>query len=1155
MKIRNSSRITAIVLALMMIVPLISVPTFALDASENFNKSAAAGELIWSADFEDADALSDVYSTTGSLAQLKDIGGEHGKVYYNDNKPATVYKDGNTYFAATTNTNKATVYGIKNVDISDGKLSGTFTANNKTYWLDSVAFGTNDFGDVVTAKQVNVPDGETAATLDVYPITAEVWDARCGFTNIAKENNVAVANKNIQPATEGGSLVFVADYYFSSDFNSSMDLRMNTQNKNVDWGRIDVSGTGLTLDLHGDIDTAANGGVITKNYTEVFAKGEWVTIAFALTPTTGDVFAYVNGDLAAYGNIGNRTFADEITGGTGWNLGHTPRGNAVSAYQGYWMVDNLRIYNGDYGAWTTDAIYRKAMDTATSVDSIFTYNANDTISTTYGGQNVSGHWHASWTQGDANGKGYPSGGNVNTNLTLNEAMAYSYTNYDSLVFEADYYLPAVAQYDLILQFKNITGDWYGNDETMADLSLQGTAQANKAWIQISTIRVTGGKVTSISAGNAYDNNATVKSYDFNIATGQWVTISTVLNLDTGWIQLYFDGQIVREWQLNHSTATTGYVKNITVPAGASGWMLAKLADKTSAFNDSGYYKGDMLIDNVSIYKSETPHCLETTPDYITYGGNDWLDTDGSTFSNSQYNATGNPTITHNAAPDGTPALQFTLGLDPSTSKTVDFAYIAGPNSRVYKIDTTTTKMAEDFDPKSIATTQAGVTAIATKTGSGTGGTSSTDKIIYYALNHDGTKAYVWNTNFSYYGVKDVAQPITEGDDAGKYDSTVWYAGAGDNNIDRYVQFKAPEYTKDTHGTVVFNTSYYVDDAACGTVESQIHGTGSNGTKVSYYNVYQLNLEYNTFYLTGAKKTANLEVDAWNRVTIVVDMTNHKVTAYLNGVYVGEQAYNFDLIPANSYIVAKCMKAWEADAYKLTGNYWIGEFSSDAYDASNVYEVNASQIVNWNVDGFKYTNYVAGTTKIYSEDSYKGITAAEYYADFADMILTEQAASIRLTKPNTGLRFGTKIDVDALAELKKLTKNVTYGTIIAPEDNYTESALTFEALVENDAAGCIRVEATDGMYYTFDDNDATTHFVGSIVGIKEQNMDRAFSGRGYVEITLANGNVYHIYSDSIKSISVADQAAATIEAYEQGKIQLTDDQLATVEEFAAYANAN
>ena len=136
------------------------------------------------------------------------------------------------------------------------------------------------------------------------------------------------------------------------------------------------------------------------------------------------------------------------------------------------------------------------------------------------------------------------------------------------------------------------------------------------------------------------------------------------------------------------------------------------------------------------------------------------------------------------------------------------------------------------------------------------------------------------------------------------------------------------------------------------------------------------------------------------------------------------------------------------------------------------------------------------------------------------------ASIRLGAP-TGLRFATTIYEGRIQQLIDMgvVKSYNHGTLIAPTDYLTEKELSFENFIEKETM--LNVKSTNGEYLDIDGNEFTTHFVGSIVNIKEANYDREFTGRGYLQVTLANGYVLTIYSETTKSISVADQAQLLI----------------------------
>ena len=91
-----------------------------------------------------------------------------------------------------------------------------------------------------------------------------------------------------------------------------------------------------------------------------------------------------------------------------------------------------------------------------------------------------------------------------------------------------------------------------------------------------------------------------------------------------------------------------------------------------------------------------------------------------------------------------------------------------------------------------------------------------------------------------------------------------------------------------------------------------------------------------------------------------------------------------------------------------------------------------------------------------------------------------------------------------------------GTLIAPADFITNGEFTHAAL---GAGNYVEVAAVQDA--PFSNVGGVTTFAGSLVNIKESNLDRDFAGRGFIKI----GNEY-FYSDTyaVKSVSYVASAA-------------------------------
>ena len=152
---------------------------------------------------------------------------------------------------------------------------------------------------------------------------------------------------------------------------------------------------------------------------------------------------------------------------------------------------------------------------------------------------------------------------------------------------------------------------------------------------------------------------------------------------------------------------------------------------------------------------------------------------------------------------------------------------------------------------------------------------------------------------------------------------------------------------------------------------------------------------------------------------------------------------------------------------------------------------------------------------------------------AEAIYTLTGAGTRLDTP-AGLRFESRINkayYDALPE----GAEVTVGTIIVPTDyleayginnkNFTKAALDDLGIVYLDVVNSGWANAATA------DSDGYYKYYGSIVGIKEENLDREFSGIGYMTVKTADGEytVYGGYTaeDHSRSVSyVASKAIAS-----------------------------
>ena len=141
------------------------------------------------------------------------------------------------------------------------------------------------------------------------------------------------------------------------------------------------------------------------------------------------------------------------------------------------------------------------------------------------------------------------------------------------------------------------------------------------------------------------------------------------------------------------------------------------------------------------------------------------------------------------------------------------------------------------------------------------------------------------------------------------------------------------------------------------------------------------------------------------------------------------------------------------------------------------------------------------------------------------VATKDAASVRLSTTNPGLRFTTTVNTLELNALvaKYGAENVKIGTLIAPADVLGEDALTIDTATKiNVVASLANPFAQDG---------TTSTYAGSITNIKPQNLTRDFTAVGYVAYSADGENWTYVYSDTTCTRNVTEIAQAAVDAGE------------------------
>ena len=163
----------------------------------------------------------------------------------------------------------------------------------------------------------------------------------------------------------------------------------------------------------------------------------------------------------------------------------------------------------------------------------------------------------------------------------------------------------------------------------------------------------------------------------------------------------------------------------------------------------------------------------------------------------------------------------------------------------------------------------------------------------------------------------------------------------------------------------------------------------------------------------------------------------------------------------------------------------------------------------------------------------------------------------------GLRFATNINLEKYAALKvfckqRRVKAIEMGTLIAPL-SYVQEAGEFSVeklkTLEHKTP-YLDVKSNNEEFYGGKKTVASGYdeqFVASIVNIKLDNRTRDFAAIGYIQLTLATGDVFTIYSYDNQNMSLVEKYAANLAEVAENALEQDDwseEERAMIADFAA-----
>lgn len=394
----------------------------------------------------------------------------------------------------------------------------------------------------------------------------------------------------------------------------------------------------------------------------------------------------------------------------------------------------------------------------------------------------------------------------------------------------------------------------------------------------------------------------------------------------------------------------------------------------------------------------------------------------------------------------------------------------------------------------------------------------------------------------------------------------------DSNIDKNLQLVHPGVSYLEHPTVILEAKYYLEAGSKGPIWAQLRSYTTGSALKSFLYLFEIDSA------TGALKNnatplaedLKLEMDAWNTVSLVIDLKEGTADYYVNHVLHSENASlgaKELSIPDNTIIVAKIQRTRNTSdkaSEKLAGSFCVDDVRLYVPGEKTLVTVprmgkNGGELIN--VRLLKAGAVIAEYTDKFSFLASDGVTVDPVYEQFVDGdfdgIVTSVGTSLR-TDAHGGLRFVNALSGELYDTLlsgveKGAFASVSFGTLIAPV-SYIEraGAFTFTALDQLDnRVNYLDVPAEYGAWYSSDEIDAEEGqyvFAGTIAEIDPSHYDDAFAGVGYVRLVNLDGSVDYAYSSwDGTGVSLHDAATAALaseKTYSEVELAFLEDSVLT-----------
>ena len=965
---------------------------------------------------------------------------ENGNTYLKYNFGADLANDAN--YVASTGGVDGDGDGVVDFYAYSGYTRWEHNKDIASYDFDTHVLTTKDGTEYTVTAQgdANVANGfyGTFAYTDgkTYRLTSPLYAAatQLGDGNIDKNVSVRVSPYSYEDYTE---LYFSAKYYIEPGSYGTAQSQFYQMMKN---GAANTWNDLYTINL-------ATGAFSRGGYLPI---GEWCEVGFKANLVTGDFTFYIDGLQVAtvnpFGtNLALRKAAAEY-GNCGWILAKQFKSADVINAKGSISVDDVRISEiSEMPPLVLGKVNfeNETVGAAPSTNSIAKIAVADSkIDDTLGSK----AWKIDYER--------PNGVNKYNVDKNNYALhsGASYETVDSVVFEADYFIEGGATGKIQSQLTPLTAN--GTKYSWSDLYCIWFAEENtNAWIE-------------------REGGTSHGKLEFHL--GRWNTISAVLNLKTGELDVYVNGVLGIDSYLDMNGEEAKTRANIVF--GANTWDVGKVNKVNGA--------GTFYMDNLKVFAgtapSVAPEAEKTVLDF-----EEFLYADGMLARKSGFTAAP-ALLTFAKQADGNMAVRLDMGAASSPDEWALYTPAGSGKVLNWNVECYMDDLYLVYDE------------------------------VEYDIYDDGDIPYVMI-------------PDAEGNDVKYYVIPADCAEAAQNrgNVGAGTSIDHPTYSYEDSTYAIFEADYFIEPGSTGVIESQFAGYHYDAevdgetvrSKGGWIQLFQIHMDTGLIAGQGNPGKYRLSIGEWNHIKVVANLETGVFDIYANGVW----AKSFDTGYANIIVgdaaewsVAKVVRQNSIYAVPFEGGILFDNYTTYAADELTVSENHGDKFLT----DAAYDAYLEGLITIKDGASIR--LADPSGLRFASKVDTDKLAHLNKIVGAEVVKMGTLITpADYLAS----TENVDRATLEAINKTNKYLDVEFDGTY---FSGDANFNLAEGEKY----------MVGSIVNILAGNISREFAGLGYIELEIGGEVVEFYTDVTVRSVQEVAAAALDADvSYTEGQLAI------------------